>query len=372
MSIENLIKAAENNDKETVRSLINSGVNINIKYEPYGFTPLHIACFKGHLEIVKLLLENGAAINAKDEKNPTPLHVASIQGHTKIAKLLIENKADMGDKASYNLTHLKSTCEKNKAGPENFLHSDSSDINNQKGTPLYMACIEGNLEIVKLLIEKGSYIETKGENNNTLLHIACNCGYLGIVKLLIEKGININAKDNNNITPLLNASNHGHTEIVKLLLSKGADANIKGIHNTTPLHVASAGGYLEIVKLLTAKGADINARSDSGLTGLDAAYNGEHLEVTSFLSSKGGKRGKFCFVATVVYGSPDTPELEILRNWRDETLSYTWLGKKFINSYYKLGPFAAKIVSKTPILKSIVRVFLDKMVKWISCKQKVI
>jgi ankyrin repeat protein len=59
------------------------------------WSPLYFACFEGHIEVVKLLLKNGANVNTVDKFDQTPLYIACLYGHMEIIKLLeahIENK----------------------------------------------------------------------------------------------------------------------------------------------------------------------------------------------------------------------------------------------------------------------------------------
>lgn len=62
-----------------------------------------------------------------------------------------------------------------------------------------------------------------------------------------------------------------------------------------------------------------------------------------------------CFVATAAFGTPLQYEIQVLRNWRDNTLRYTGTGRKFIAAYYKLGPSVAECIRKYPVFKAPVR-----------------
>ena len=56
---------------------------------------LHQAASEGHLEVVRLLVENGANVNARDENGRTPLFRAADEGHLDIVRLLVENGAEV-------------------------------------------------------------------------------------------------------------------------------------------------------------------------------------------------------------------------------------------------------------------------------------
>jgi hypothetical protein len=70
-------------------------INVNVKDDEYGATPLHDAAYNGHVEITRLLLQNGAEVNAKDNYSDTPLYCAAIHGHIDILHLLVENGVDL-------------------------------------------------------------------------------------------------------------------------------------------------------------------------------------------------------------------------------------------------------------------------------------
>lgn len=80
---------------------------------------------------------------------------------------------------------------------------------------------------------------------------------------------------------------------------------------------------------------------------------------------------KSCFIATAAFGNYDAPEVIVLRQFRDKTLLKTWFGKVFVNFYYAVSPFFATIISKSDLLKKLVRqCFLEPIVKKLQRQNK--
>lgn len=153
---------------------------------------------------------------------------------------------------------------------------------NSRLTSLLYASRNGYIEIVKLLIEKGANVNEKSAEGCAALVLASEKGHMEIVKLLIEKGADVNSADNFGDTVLKKASYNGQLEIVKILIEKGANVHNKNAWGITALSDASRKGYLEIVKLLTEKGANINFRDPYYDTALIHAAGGGHVDVVKF------------------------------------------------------------------------------------------
>jgi hypothetical protein len=87
---------AENGFTTSVKRLLSiRNINVNMKDDEYGATPLHDAAYNGHVEITRLFLQNGAEVNVKSNGGFTPLHLAAYQGQVEILHLLVENGADL-------------------------------------------------------------------------------------------------------------------------------------------------------------------------------------------------------------------------------------------------------------------------------------
>ncbi|MFY9557039.1 MAG: ankyrin repeat domain-containing protein [Blastocatellia bacterium] len=146
---EEFLAAARKGDVAAIKSFLDKGVDVNTKTR-YGATALSYACDKGHVEVVRLLIERGADVNAKDTfYGEVPLGWALSKGHAPIVKLLLDKGA---------------------AGIERAL---------MEGVQV------GNVEIVKVVIEKGGL---KPETLNNALRRANSADNKEISELLKKAG----------------------------------------------------------------------------------------------------------------------------------------------------------------------------------------
>uniref|UniRef100_A0A6C0JX86 Uncharacterized protein n=1 Tax=viral metagenome TaxID=1070528 RepID=A0A6C0JX86_9ZZZZ len=211
---------------------------------------------------------------------------------------------------------------------ETITSENINKTNDPDQTPLILAVMNGKLEIVEVLLNKGADSNARDiEGQNALMYAAIN-GHREIVKSLLKPGANINAIDNLRRTPLMHAAMNGNLDIVQLLLDEGANINARDIEKKDALMHAIENGnpevkdvvyrdhtnrnlnmlqllrdtkgkekseliraikikYIGIVQLLLNKVADINAKDRNGRTPLmHAAMNG-NLEIVKLLLDEG-------------------------------------------------------------------------------------
>ncbi|KAF6823075.1 ankyrin repeat domain-containing protein 52 [Colletotrichum plurivorum] len=189
----------------------------------------------------------------------TPIYAASMNGHLEVVKVLLEKGADV------------SVANTNGWTP---LHSASTSSN-------------GHLDVVKILLEKGADVLVATNDGRTPLHSASSNGHLDVVKVLLASGADVSVAKKNGWTPLKAASSNGHLNVVKILLEKGADVLVATNDGWTPLHSASSDGHLEVVKVLLENGADVSVANTNGRTPLYSASSNGHLEVVKVLLESG-------------------------------------------------------------------------------------
>ena len=184
-------------DMDLIDTLLAKGANIDA-VDAQGETPLSHAVIDGQIEIIKLLLSKGANVNIKNhEFGMTPLHLAVIipfDCKTEIINLLLEHGADIDAVTNKGDTAIQYAA--------NYFAANHS-------------------EIVKLLISKGANVNIQNAYGATLLHSASRKGDSSLVKILLSNGAKPNIKDNDGKTPLDIAIKEGHSEIVIILKEHG-------------------------------------------------------------------------------------------------------------------------------------------------------
>ena len=199
-------------------------------------------------KFVKMIIEYGCDVNAKDELGKTPLMYAET---LEVAKLLVEAGADINAKNEYgnSLLHYKRDIEVVR-----FFIKNGADVNakNKNGfTPLMGAVERGEVELVKELIKNGANVNDVDNVGYSALHYVNNPE---IAKILIENGANVNAKSNNNNTPIMCVDNY---ECAKILVENGADIKEKNNSGENAIMFAVVKGNHELVEFLIDKGADV-------------------------------------------------------------------------------------------------------------------
>ncbi|KAJ7432121.1 ankyrin repeat-containing domain protein [Mycena galericulata] len=260
---------------------------------------LCVASFRGHMQMVLLLLDRGANINTNEYE--TPLQAAASQGHKTVVQLLLKEGADINMRGQKYGTALQAAFREGHYTTVQLLIENGADVHTQHvqcGTVLQAASAEGLEAVVQLLIEKGVDINIKGGLYGSALQAASAKGHEAVVQLLIEKGGDVNIQGGLYSTALQAASFMNRKAVVQFLLNKGADVNMEGGHFGTALQAASSIGNKATVLMLIEKGANVNLQSGQYQTALQAAsWKGSEavvqllLEMGANVDMQGGEFG---------------------------------------------------------------------------------
>ncbi len=322
-----LAEAAMEGDRDTVRTLLKGGADVN-SAEGDGMTALHWAAQKDDVELAKMLLYAGANVRATTRLGAyTPLLMAAKNGNTAMIEALTAAGADANTPTTNGATPLMMAAASGQAAAVNALVAHGADVNatEVKGeTALVFAAAFGRTDAIRALTAHGADVKattktvdlaafTREQQERFAAFTATGAppntgvrtGGPEAVKADETKapapaarggrgapagrggppqigGVNRQFLLNElvggqgGLTPLLVAARQGYTDSVQALLDAGADINqpSAGDH-TTPLLIATINGRFDLAKSLLAKGADPNVASENGVTPLYAALNCE-------------------------------------------------------------------------------------------------
>jgi ankyrin repeat protein len=231
-------------------------------------TPLTLAAREGDVELTRILLDAGADVNSVAGDGKTALAVAAFNGNYEVASLLVDRKADVNTADAQRFTPLFWAVDRrNMETAPNFPWMVTADpmplirklldaganpnalVNNtprarmREGSPrivfataLTRAAFAGDLELVKLLLDRGADPKILSRDNESMLSAAAGLAFihgyhrgkspeerLEVVKLFVKLGNDVNWADDYGITPLMAAGNYGNVPIIQYLIEAGAD-----------------------------------------------------------------------------------------------------------------------------------------------------
>lgn len=278
--------ACEGGDEKIIEILLEYGADPTKTEKMYQHSPLHMLCLSGHINGVKILLNNHKIdVNASTIDSSRPIHFAAERGHLNIVKLLVEHKAPVNNKTIQNITPLhyaafhghfeivkflvengaKTNC---VAKPSIFLKSLPLDA-------LRYAAFNGRLDIVEFLVSKAGNVSS--EIYTHAAELAASNGHTKIVSYFLEKDIKITKK-------LLEAAAKDFS-IFQLLLNKKVNVKMLISNGFTLLHFAAQHGNIGIVKRLIELGAKVDSEIDNYVlkSPLAFAIKGNHIAVVKLL-----------------------------------------------------------------------------------------
>ena len=182
-----------------------------------------IAARAGRVDRASAFLAEGAKVNSRDRNGDSPLNMAAAKGNAALVDVLLDANADV------NLANIAGV------------------------TPLMGAVFSGNAEIVRKLLAAGAKIDPLDRVKKNAATYAAGKGCTDCLVALIEAGTAVNARLENELTLLMWAAAYGNESAVRLLLSKGADRSMKDSRGKTAKNMAREGGHETVSTLLRQK-----------------------------------------------------------------------------------------------------------------------
>ena len=192
------------------------------------YSGLLAAAQTGDVVLLKTLLAKQPPVDLRDPQQRTPLHVATHARQRELIRLLAEAGADL------------------------------NALEFQRYDPVTIASVANDEETLALLLQLGARAKNiTSPYDGTALIAAAHLGHVGVVRQLIAAGAPLDHVNNLHWTALIEAvvlgdGGKNHTEIVRLLIAAGANTKLADRDGKTPLMLARERGYREMERLLAA------------------------------------------------------------------------------------------------------------------------
>jgi len=125
-----------------------------------------------------------------------------------------------------------------------------NDEDESGNSSLIFACLEGNADLVRNLIDQGAFVNHQNQNGETAAYWASSQGNENILEILIENGANLNICNLDGVSPAHVAAANGHRNIVEKLILNGAFVNAQDEVKDSVLHYAVREGKTDVVEFL--------------------------------------------------------------------------------------------------------------------------
>ncbi|MBR4748287.1 MAG: ankyrin repeat domain-containing protein [Abditibacteriota bacterium] len=276
--------AAENGSAEIFNLLLKRGAST----APTEKTSLlHMAAYGGNTDIIRALLDKQLSPTARDSQELLPIDYAAARNNDDAVLLLADH---MPEEAISLNTLLPLLVGENKK----VLHglfakvADKDRFNSELDSPARIVAHYSTADMLSFLEEEGVSVTWVSPSGNSALFEAALAGNMEVLKLLIDKGMDVNCVlTDTGFTPIMTACCAGNSDIVKYLAEKGARLDMPSAKGTYLIHEAAFRGNLELVIFFTDRQQDVNMPDSRGVTPLFHALDANQPGVVSWLLEHG-------------------------------------------------------------------------------------
>lgn len=284
--------AAFNGKLQAVRYLTEERADPSLA-DSNGWNSLHFASQGGDPNIIDLIVSHVPDIESRTGEGFTPLMIAASNGKENAAKYLLKKGADPFSEDKNRWISLHHASQGGSADVIDLMLSQFIDIESKTGrgeTPLMIAVINGKLQAVTCLLEKGADPSLEDKKSWNSLHHAARGNNPNVIELILNHMSVIESRTAQDYTPLMIAAGNGKVQIVTFLLEKGADPSLQDSSGYNSLHWASRSDKPVIIEKILSRGGDIESESKSSWeTPLMIAQDDGHFKALTYLRSKGAK-----------------------------------------------------------------------------------
>ena len=240
---------------DVVKLFVQAGMPLTTKNPDADFTVLHQAATYGHLETVKYLVGQGAAVDAEGKSGETPFIWAAWNGHLDVVTYLREQGASLLSSTPVGAAH-RLAKDAGHTAVVTYIEGQARAELTKRGiaftTEVFIVSAGRSIrsKAVKLFVQAGMSLASVDMWGRNALHRAARgYGSLDLVKYLVEQGVSVTATtyEGENRTALYYAARRGHLAMVKYLVGQGASLTATDNDGKTARDLALGNGHTAVV-----------------------------------------------------------------------------------------------------------------------------
>lgn len=306
------------NSYKSVRTLLKLGADVNARTSEISNTPLLIATIMNFPESAKILLDDkNIDLEARNCFGNTALIMAVFEGNLEMVRLLIEAGADINATDNASFTPLIRSIAKKHDAVSSFLIDSGADVNHsaQKGITAFIAsAFTGNASIAEKLLKAGADCGAKDETGRTALAYAIYSDFADYIEWYLKniklsqadyavalfhcaeagscKAASVLLRSTQSIEDaasylLAFAAIYDNANIISICMDNGCDINMQSSFGMTALMIACYAGSEVFADTLIALGAGLNIADDYGMTAMMYAVSNGNVKLVNMLLENG-------------------------------------------------------------------------------------
>eukprot|EP01129_Flabellula_baltica_P003593 TRINITY_DN13348_c0_g1_i1.p1 TRINITY_DN13348_c0_g1~~TRINITY_DN13348_c0_g1_i1.p1 ORF type:complete len:1253 (-),score=225.09 TRINITY_DN13348_c0_g1_i1:25-3783(-) len=256
------------------------------------WAPLHLAIKFMHLNIMKVLVNNGANVNQELVNGFMPLHmIAELdipdKEKAQFLRVVLKKGAKVNALTKDNYAAIHMLCRKNQPESIQAISKFRANLNLThpfRSSPYYIAMESKNFDVVKALISNG--VNCDGSDDFSPLFDAVRKGYVDVVETMLENNVDVNWVERETQWSILGMSVLKELDgsIIKKMIECGADLSAKNSYGYTPLHTAVSMENTSLVRILLDHGASPDEPNNNGYCPIHTALTLRNLNVINLLT----------------------------------------------------------------------------------------
>ena len=315
-----------------------------------GMTPIMAAVSKGHFKSAQSLAKLGANLKLTDKSDQSIIHLAAKKDKHQVIEKLLQteewlSKIDEND--LYDNTPLHLACSQGHMKSVEVLLNLGASIENKnedERTPFLLAAKKGHNEVVEFLLKRfenkdnlknksdgdsnpasplapsrtqirTNLVNDSDEDENSALHLAASKSMTNTVEVLLKFKADVRKRNMKGWTPLESAAAAGSYKCVLRLLDAGAEVNPISKGDDTPLHLAAMKGHTIVTKLLLERGAKVSSKNKDKKNALDLAIQYSNISVAKVILDSKQWRDAMTSSSRRANGLPTTPMRMLIRKF---------------------------------------------------------